>query len=174
MDLSALMTFHTSSLELMVRGTLMYWFLFLVFRFVLRRDTGAVGLADILFIVIVADASQNGMSGSYDTVAEGFVLVGTLVFWNVLLDWTSYRFAFMRRLTEPPPLLLIRNGRILARNLRQEFLTRADLDAKLREAGVASIAQVHKAFMESDGQFSVLTDQDVKKKRPDSTGMPGT
>ena len=37
----------------------MYWFLFLMFRFVLRRDAGAVGIADILLVVLIADASQN-------------------------------------------------------------------------------------------------------------------
>jgi len=173
MDLSALLSFHTSPLELITRGTMVYWSLFLVFRFVLRRDTGAVGIADILFIVVVADASQNAMSGSYSSVAEGLVLVGTLVVWNYLLDWASYRFAWVRRFAEPPPLLLIRDGKVLARNLRQELLTRDELDAKLREAGVASIGQVRRAFMESDGNFSVVTDVDANKPAPDIAGRPG-
>ena len=114
MDLSALLSFHKLPLELIARGTMVYWFLLLVFRFVLRRDTGAVGIADILFIVVVADASQNAMSGSYSSVAEGLVLIGTLVVWNYLLDWASYRFVWVRRFAEPPPLLLIRDGKVLA------------------------------------------------------------
>ena len=59
----------------MLRGTLVYWLLFLIFRFLLRRDVGAVGIADILLLVIVADAAQNAMSGGYDTFAEGAILV---------------------------------------------------------------------------------------------------
>lgn len=59
MDWSALFAFDVSPMELIVRGTLMYWFLFLVFRFVLQRDIGSVGVADVLLIVLVADASQN-------------------------------------------------------------------------------------------------------------------
>jgi len=57
MNLSDLFAFHVSPVELIVRGTLMYWFLFLIFRFVLRRDAGAVGIADMLLVVLVADAS---------------------------------------------------------------------------------------------------------------------
>ena len=57
---------HVPVLELVLRGTLVYWLLFLIFRFLLRRDVGAVGIADILLLVIVADAAQNAMSGGYD------------------------------------------------------------------------------------------------------------
>jgi uncharacterized membrane protein YcaP (DUF421 family) len=157
MDLSALMSFHNASpLELVVRGTLMYWFLFLLFRFVLRRDLGSLGVADVLFIVIVADAAQNGMAGSYDTVAEGFTLVATLAFWNYVLDWGSYRFEAIHRLTEPRPLPIIKRGKILARNLRREYLTADDVHEQLRKKGIADIAQVRQACMEGDGEFSVI------------------
>ena len=56
MDLASLFSFHVSPLELVVRGSLIYWFLFLLFRFVLRRDVGSVGIADVLLVVLIADA----------------------------------------------------------------------------------------------------------------------
>jgi uncharacterized membrane protein YcaP (DUF421 family) len=43
-----LFQFTVSPLELMLRGTVVYWFLFALFRFVLRRDVGALGIADVL------------------------------------------------------------------------------------------------------------------------------
>src|SRR6478736_8256920 len=92
---------HVPLLELMLRGTLVYWLLFLIFRFLLRRDVGAVGIADILLLVIVADAAQNAMSGGYDTFSEGAILVLTIVGWNWLLDVLSYRFTAVRRFTTP-------------------------------------------------------------------------
>jgi len=156
MDFAGLFAFHVSPVELAVRGSLMYWFLFLAFRFVLRRDTGSLGIADILLIVLIADASQNAMGGSYDTVAEGVVLASTLIGWNYLLDWAAYRWSWVRRLVEPPPLLLIDRGRLVARNLRAQFLTREDVEAQLRLNGIDSIDKVRKACMESDGNFSVI------------------
>ena len=173
-DLASLLTVNESPLELVLRGTMMYWFLLLIFRFVLRRDPGAVGVADILFVVIIADASQNAMSGSYDTVAEGFILVGTLVFWNFSLDWASYRWKLIHKLIEPAPVPLIREGRVLARNLRKEYLTREDLDAQLRQAGVDNIGKVRAAYLESDGKFSVVLFQDQDSPRaPDDKELPG-
>jgi len=87
--MSSIFEFQVSPLELLVRGSLMYWFLFLLFRFILRRDAGSLGLADILVIVLIADASQNGMSGEYKSVSEAMVLVGTIAGWNYLFDWLS-------------------------------------------------------------------------------------
>lgn len=157
MELAALFALHVSPVELIVRGTVMYWFLFLLFRFVLRRDAGALGVADILLVVLVADASQNGMSGSYETITEGCLLVATLIGWNYVFDWAGFHFRTFRRFTEPPPVLLIDRGRIQRKNLRREFVTRDELDAQLRKHGVTDIGRVRAAFMESDGEFSVLT-----------------
>ena len=61
-----------------------------------------------------------------------------------------------------------------SRNLRQEFLTRDELDAKLREAGVASITQVRRAFLDSDGNCSVVTDAEGSERTPDIVGRPGS
>ncbi|HJV50772.1 MAG TPA: YetF domain-containing protein [Noviherbaspirillum sp.] len=147
-------------LEIVIRGSAMYWFLFAVFRFVVRRDVGSVGVADILVLVIVADAAQNAMAGEYTSVSDGMVLVATLIGWNLLLDWLSFRFRAVRRFAEPPPLRLVQNGKMLKQNMRREFLTEDELWAKLREAGVDSLDQVKEAFIESDGQVSV-----IKKRR---------
>ncbi|MGE5652042.1 DUF421 domain-containing protein [Noviherbaspirillum sp. UKPF54] len=143
-------------LEIVVRGSAMYWFLFVVFRFLVRRDVGAVGVADILVLVIVADAAQNGMAGEYTSVGDAVVLVLTLIGWNMLLDWLSFRFPAMRRFAEPKPLRLVMNGQILKRNMRKEFITEEELWGKLREAGIESLDQVKEAFIESDGQVSVI------------------
>jgi uncharacterized membrane protein YcaP (DUF421 family) len=142
--------------EIVIRGTVVYWFLFFIFRFVVRRDVGAVGIADILILVIVADAAQNAMSGEYTSVSDGIILVSTLIGWNVLLDWLSFRFEGFRRFAEPAPMALVKNGRMLMRNMRRELITEDELWSKLRESGVESLDQVKKAYIEADGQISVI------------------
>jgi uncharacterized membrane protein YcaP (DUF421 family) len=157
----------------MLRGSLMYWFLFLVFRFLLRRDVGSIGVADVLLVVLVADASQNAMTGGYTSVAEGFVLVSTLVAWNYLLDWASFRVRAIERFVEPPPLKLIHRGRINRRHMRAELVTTSELWAHLREAGIESLQDVKSARLESDGRLSVIR---VKPEEPpgiDDKRSPG-
>jgi uncharacterized membrane protein YcaP (DUF421 family) len=156
MDLQEIFGLTVSPLEMIVRGTAMYWFLFLLFRVVIRRRVGAVGISDMLLLVIIADAAQNGMSGEYRSVTDGCILVATIVAWNVVIDWLTYLSPALQKLLEPPPLLLIRRGRLLRRHLRHELVTDEELKAKLREQGVTEYAEVEKAYMESDGQFTVI------------------
>lgn len=142
--------------EILIRATATYWFLFLIFRFVVRRDIGAVGIADILILVIVADASQNAMAGESTSITDGIVLVSILIGWNVFLDWITFRFPILRKLAEPSSLCLIKDGQILKRNMRREFITEDELWRKLHEHGVESLAQVKNMYLEADGNFSVV------------------
>jgi len=142
--------------ELIVRGTLIYWFLFLIFRFVLRRDMGSAGVSDILFVVLLGDAAQNGMVGEATTVADCMVLIGTLVIWNYLLNYLGFHFKAVEWLTDPPPICLVRDGRKLRSNMRREHLTDIEIDAKLREAGIERVGDVKRMYMEGDGSFSVV------------------
>lgn len=146
--------------ELILRGTLVYWLLFVIFRFLLRRDAGAIGIADILLLVIVADAAQNAMAGGYTTFTEGAVLVLTIVGWNWLLDWLAFRFPMFRRLAQPRRLTLVKQGVVQRRNLRREFITMEELSEKLREQGIEQLSEVKVAFLEGDGQISVIRRSD--------------
>ena len=169
--LADLFAIHVSVPELVLRGTLVYWLLFVIFRFILRRDVGAVGIADILLLVIVADAAQNAMSGGYDTVAEGAILVSTIIGWNWLLDFLSYYLPAVRRFSAPQRLLLVQRGVLQRRNLRREYITLEELHAKLREEGVEKLAEVKHAWLEADGQISVIRMQPEESKgAPASTG----
>lgn len=155
-DWTELFGLTISPWELVIRGSAMYWFLFLVFRFVIRRDVGAVGIADILMLVIIADASQNAFSGEYRSVTDGMILISVLIGWNYLLDWLNFRIPAFRRFAQPPPLPLVRNGQLLRRNMRVEHITEEDLLEKLREQGVTSLKSVKSVHMESDGKISVI------------------
>jgi uncharacterized membrane protein YcaP (DUF421 family) len=142
--------------EILVRGTVMYWFLFLLFRFFVTRGVGEVGISDILIMVIVADAAQNAMSGEYKSITDGMLLVGVLVAWNVLFDVLSYYSPLFERFASPPPMNLVRNGRLNRRNMRRQYISEAELWAKLREAGIDSLDQVKNAFLEPNGEISVI------------------
>jgi uncharacterized membrane protein YcaP (DUF421 family) len=155
-DWQELFSFTVPVAELLVRGTTMFWFLFLLFRFVVRRDIGGVGMADILVLVIVADAAQNAMAGEYRSIADGMALVATIVFWNYILDWLCFRFTAVERLLQPRPLLLVKNGRMLYANMKRQMLTRDELLAKIREKGFEGVEKVERAYMEGDGEISVI------------------
>lgn len=84
------------------------------------------------------------------------VLLSTLVAWNFALDWLSYRVPMIARFLEPLPEVLVRHGRINRKAMKREMITMEELEGRLREEGVESIAEVCVARLETDGKLSVF------------------
>ena len=82
---------HTPPLEIVIRGTVVYLALYFMLRVVLQRQSGTTGIADLLVIVLIADAAQNAMADDCTSVTDGLILVATIVGWSYLLDFLSYR-----------------------------------------------------------------------------------
>lgn len=143
-------------LEIILRGSVMYIALFILLRLVLKRQTGDLRMTDLLLITLIADASQNGMAGDYKSISGGILLVGTIMFWDYAFDWLAFRFDWFQRLVAPPPLPLIKNGKLLRKNMRSELITEEELMSQLREQGLEHLEQVKEAFVEGDGHISVL------------------
>ena len=141
--------------ETIVRGTVVYLVLFaMLVKF--KRGAGAVGIGDLLLVVLLADAAQNAMADDYHSVTDGLILLATLVFWNVFIDWLATKWRWLDMTLHPAGLPLIRKGRILRQNMRRALVTEAELMAHLREKGVDDVKDVETARMEGDGKISVV------------------
>ena len=108
LDWKSIFVPDVSVLEIVLRGSLMYLSIFVLLRIVLKRQSGTLGMTDLLLITLLADASQNAMAGEYKSVPDGIVLVVTIIFWNYAFDWLSFKFPWFEKLIEPAPLPLVR------------------------------------------------------------------
>ena len=144
-------------LETFIRGTVTYLSLFVFLR-MFRRQTGSLGPADLLVLLLIADASQNAMADDYHAVTDGLVLVATIIFWEYVLDWLAYHVPALSQLIERPPLPLVEEGQINRQNLKHELMSEDELLSQLRQKGVDDVACVKISFIEGDGHVSVVTD----------------
>jgi uncharacterized membrane protein YcaP (DUF421 family) len=161
---------ESSLLELVIRGTVMYFALFFVLRF-LRRGMGGIGIADLLVIVIIADAAQNGMTGDYKSVTEGVVLVSTLAAWDMILDYLGFQSPMIQRILRPRPLALVKSGKLLTRNMKRERVTEEELYAQLRQQGILNVSDVKEARLEGDGKLSIIKSEE---KNDDNDNNPNS
>ena len=147
--------FGPALLEIAVRGSIIYLALFLALRFLPRRTIGTMGASDLLIVVLIADAVQNGMSGEYRTITEALVLAIVIFGWATLIDWIDYKLPHLH-LAEAKEVLIVRNGKVLHENLKREQITEEEVLAQLRMHGQDSPRNVVKAYMEGDGHVSVV------------------
>jgi uncharacterized membrane protein YcaP (DUF421 family) len=158
-----------SILEVMIRGTIMYIGMYVLLR-TFRRQAGSVGIADLLVIVVIADAAQNGMAGDSRSITEALILITTIVMWDWFFDWLGFKSPFWDRILQPAPLLLIEDGKPIKKNLDKELITEDELLAQLREQGLEEFGLVKKCYLESNGHFSVLTEVPSRGNRKSKGG----
>ncbi|SIO85579.1 DUF421 domain-containing protein [Nocardiopsis sp. JB363] len=145
-----------SILELMVRGTVTFLVLVLLMRVVGQRESGGLGITDLLVVVLVADAASAGMTGNADTIGDGLVLVVTMLFWSVAIDAIAYRWPALSHLLKPRPRPLILDGILDRRVMRREFITEEEVLAQLRLHGYSEFDMIARAYLEPNGMISIV------------------
>jgi uncharacterized membrane protein YcaP (DUF421 family) len=161
-----------SPLEIFIRGTLIYLFCFVVMRFT-RRGISGVSISDLLIIVMIADAAQNGMSADYKSVTDGIILILTLIFWDYFLNIIQDKVPFIRSLFYPKPAALIKDGKLIRRSMDRNYITYEELMSQVRESGLEKVSEVKLSCMEGDGSISIIPFDPGKaepKKKPKTGG----
>jgi len=167
MDLQALFKPDIPILEMVFRGTVVYLSIFLLLRVIVKQAAGSLNLADLLLIVLIADAAQNAMAGEYNTITDGLVLVATLAFWNLALDWLGFHWEWFGKWLHPQPIKLVEDGILNRRNMRRELVGLEELMTFIRQAGGTEVEDVKLAFVEGNGEVSVLLkDKDQQERIP--------
>jgi uncharacterized membrane protein YcaP (DUF421 family) len=164
----------TPLLEIVTRGTVTYLAIFALLRIVARRQSSQLGMTDVLVIVLISDAAQNAMADDYRSLPDGLVLVAVIIGWSWALDYLAFRFPTLGRWISPKRLPVVENGRLRLDNMRRELLTGEELNSELRKHGVDDIAKVRAAYMEPDGQMSVLVADDSPRPTPSSPRPPSS
>ena len=155
MDFAALFHIEVAAWELILRGALLYLGILTLLRLLPRRTGGEMAMMDLIFVLLLAEAATHSLGG-YKTVTEGFIVIGTLMACNYLLNVLSYYVPFVEKLISAPAIQIIKNGNLLRRNMRREYLTEQELNDHLRLKGIENIAEVKAAFIEGDGKISVV------------------
>lgn len=154
-DFAKVFHIEVSVVELIFRGSILYLGILFLFRVLPRRTGGELAMMDLIFVLLIAEAATHSLGG-YSSVTEGFIVIVTLMAWNYLFNFLSYYIPFFEKVVSAPPLTVIKNGKMLKRNMRREYLTEEELIDHLRIEGIDDIQEVKSAHVEGDGKISVV------------------
>jgi uncharacterized membrane protein YcaP (DUF421 family) len=155
-DVVKAFTPDVSLFEMVVRGAIMYFSIFILLRVILRGRTSAVTMSDLIVIVVIADAAQNAMSAAYGSITDGIVLVATIVICSFSVDWLAFRFPIVRNFVHPERTTLVMDGRILRKALEEELMTEGELMSQLRLHDLETLDEVKAMYLEGNGEVSVI------------------
>jgi uncharacterized membrane protein YcaP (DUF421 family) len=145
-----------SPLELVARSVIVYFLFLVALRFSGKRELGQFTIFDLVLVLLAANALQPAITGLDTSVSAGFVIVGTLFVLNRSVAFARHRSRLVRRLLDPPPTVLARDGHWIPEALEREGLDDDDLGAALREYGLEKISAARLVTLEHDGSISVV------------------
>ncbi|HEY3249097.1 MAG TPA: YetF domain-containing protein [bacterium] len=154
--MAALFRGMSSLLEVALRSGVIYVAILLGMRFAGKRELGQMNVIDLVVILLIANAVQNAMVGSDNTIAGGIVAAFVILALNKAASAVAARSERWRVFLEGKPTQLIADGKLLMENLRKEGVTSDEVEMAMRERGFASMKEVKQAFLETDGTISFI------------------
>lgn len=143
-------------MDLVIRATIIFFFIFMVTRIGGRRELTTLDPFDLILLVVLGDLVQQGITQSDESVTGTLIVISTITLLTVAVSWSSFRFRWLRLITEGEPIVLVKDGKLVERNLKRERLTRGDVEEGARLQQVASLEEIRWALLEKDGSITVI------------------
>lgn len=144
-------------MDAVLRSLAVYVFVFVIFRISGRRTLAQVTTFDFVLLLIIGEATQQGLLGDDFSVTNAFLVVGTLVLADIAMSLLQQRFPHLGRFVEGLPVVLVDDGRAIEHHLRKTRVDESDILERARQSqGLERLEDVKFAVLERDGSISIV------------------
>ncbi len=150
-----------------LRALVIYLMVIVLVRVSGKRAVGQFTPFDLVLLILIGNAVQNGLNGGDNSITGAFLLATCLIVLNFVVAFFTSRNARFEHLVEGVPVVLARNGQVFEEVLRRELVSHDDYIEALRLNNVANPEDVALALLETNGSISVIQRQDGGDARAD-------
>ena len=143
-------------MDIVLRAVFLYAFIVLVMRVMGRRELSSLSAVDLVLLIVLGDAIQQGLTQDDYSVTGAVIVVVVFALLQVSLSYLNFRVPRLRPLLEGGPLVLVEDGKTIDRNLQRERLTIEEIQEQARLQQIASLDQVQWAVLETSGAISFI------------------
>jgi uncharacterized membrane protein YcaP (DUF421 family) len=143
-------------MDIAIRGVVLYVFLILVMRVTGRRELSALGPVDLVLLIVLGDAIQQGLTQDDYSVTGAIIAVSTIATMQVISSYLAYRSKRARRVLEGNPIVIIQDGAFVTKNLARERMTMDEVCESMRLSQIGSVEDVAWGILESNGEISFV------------------
>lgn len=144
-------------MDSVIRASLVYFFLLLVFRVAGKRTLAEITTFDAIVLLIISEAIQQALIDSDSSMTNAFLVVLTLIALDIAMSLVTWRSQKADKLLNDVPLLLIEDGYLYEDRMRKVRVSKDDIMERARELrGVERLDQIKHAVMERSGNITVI------------------
>lgn len=149
-------TLETEALELFLRATFIYFFLFVTFRLVSKKHFSELTAMDFILLLIISEAVSNSLNPEDRGIPAAVIVVLTLVVWDIGLNRLSFFSRKMEKFLEGTPKILILRGKMNRELMRKELISESDLFESMRIDGISDLSEIEVGVLETNGRMSFI------------------
>jgi uncharacterized membrane protein YcaP (DUF421 family) len=146
-------------MDLVVRAVFVFFFLLVLTRVIGKRELSSLQPFDLILLIILGDAVQQGLTQDDYSLTGVVLVVGTIAVLQVCVSWLTYRYPRMRPIIDGEPIIVLQDGEPIERNLKRERLTVEEIAEEARKQSIAHLSEVRFAVLETSGQISFIKKQ---------------
>jgi uncharacterized membrane protein YcaP (DUF421 family) len=146
-------------MDIVFRGIAVYFFIYLLTRVIGRRELSSMAPFDLILLIILGDAVQQGLTQDDYSITGAFLAVGTIAALQVATSWVSFRSSRLRTVLEGEPIVIVEDGKPIERNMNRERLVLEEVMEEARLQQIDSIDQIRWAVIETSGNISFIKKQ---------------
>lgn len=139
-----------------LRTALLYIVLVLTVRLMGKRQIGEMEPTEFVVTMLIANLAAIPMQDGAIPLLSGLVPILVVLGLELILAVLTLKSLPARRIFFGKPVILIENGKILEKNLRQTRVNLDELTMHLREKDIFDLETVKYAILETNGQLSTL------------------
>jgi uncharacterized membrane protein YcaP (DUF421 family) len=143
-------------MDLVLRAIVVFGFVLLLTRVIGKRELGSLQPFDLILLIVLGDALQQGLTQDDYSLTGAILVVGTIAVLQVFVSWLSYRFPRARPILDGEPVIVVEDGKPIERNLRRERLTLEEIAEEARKQQIAHLSEVRYAVLETSGTISFI------------------
>lgn len=128
----------------------------LMIRWIGKRAVGSLGSADILLIVAMGSAVGDAMLYPTIPLAVAICVITLIAGFQKLYVYLGVKYERVRKITHPPVLKLVQNGRLLTENFAVDEIDKNEVLMLLRQSGIRYLSEVEHAYYEQSGDLSIF------------------
>lgn len=140
-----------------LRAVAIYTMVMLLVRVSGKRAVGQFTPFDLVLLILIGNAVQNGLNGGDNSITGALILAGCLIVLNYGIAWLTARSQRAEHWIEGVPRVLARDGVVFEDVLRHELVSVDDFHEALRMNNVADVKDVALALLETNGNISVVS-----------------
>lgn len=157
-------------MDIVFRASVTFAALYLLLRLLGKREIGQLTPFELVVIVVMGDLVQQGVTHNDFSLTGSILAIATFAFWALVMSWATYLSPRLEKLLDGQPQVIIRDGELIEANLRRDRITRGEVEAEMRLAGIARMKDVAWAILETQGKISFIRKDDgnVNQKEDDA------